>query len=139
VLVCFAHRAYRAAPRVRATTRDLLDGVPGVGVTPCVSARPSHSMNFVDELERLVVAQICNCFDTVNLAAADALCEVLSRFLLEVGHSSHGFADLAGRTDINACDVICALHGLGSTFERVIQNAEGFEAGAYTRPLLSST
>ena len=40
-----------------------------------------------------------------------------------------------GRTDINACDVLCALHGLGSTFARVIQNAEGFEVPfAHTLP-----
>ena len=33
--------AYRAAPRVRATTRAILGGVPDVGVVLCVSARPS--------------------------------------------------------------------------------------------------
>ena len=34
-------RAYRAAPRVRATTSDLLDGVPEVGLKLCASGRPS--------------------------------------------------------------------------------------------------
>mmetsp|Transcript_20377 Transcript_20377/g.50678 ORF Transcript_20377/g.50678 Transcript_20377/m.50678 type:complete len:321 (-) Transcript_20377:295-1257(-) len=91
---------------------------------------------FVHELERLVVAQICNCFETVNLAAADALAEVLSRFLLEVGHTSHRFAETAGRTDVNASDVLCALSSLGSAFSRVIQDAEAFEIPfAHTLPL----
>ena len=34
-------RISAAAPRVRAKTRALLDGVPAVGVPLCVSARPS--------------------------------------------------------------------------------------------------
>jgi transcription initiation factor TFIID subunit 8 len=91
--------------------------------------------SFVQQSERLVVAQICSRFDTVSIAAADAIAEVLSRFLLELGRTSQGYAELAGRTDVNASDVFCALNNLGTTFSQVMQDAENFEIPfAHTLP-----
>lgn len=53
-----------------------------------------------------------------------------------MGHTSHRVAELAGRTDVNASDVLCALNSLGSPFSRVVQNAEAFEIPfAHTLPL----
>ena len=36
---------------------------------------------FLHEIQRLVVAQVCDCFDTVKSSAADALAEVLASYI----------------------------------------------------------
>ncbi len=52
---------------------------------------------FLHEIQRLVVAQICTCFDTVKSSAADALAEVLASYIKEIGRAAHDAADVAGR------------------------------------------
>lgn len=46
-------------------------------------------------------------------SARDALAEVLLRYVTEVGQLAHETAELAGRTEPNAIDVIAALEELG--------------------------
>ena len=82
---------------------------------------------FLHEIQRLVVAQVCDCFDTVKSSAADALAEVLASYIKEIGRAAHECADVAGRTDVNIGDVLSALDAVGAKFQTIVRDAESFE------------
>ena len=82
---------------------------------------------FLHEIQRLVVAQVCDCFDTVKSSAADALAEVLASYITEIGRAAHDCADVAGRTDVNIGDVLSALDMVGAKFQTIVRDAETFE------------
>ena len=82
---------------------------------------------FLPEIQRLVVAQVCDCFDTVKSSAADALAEVLASYIKEIGRAAHECADVAGRTDVNIGDVLSALDAVGAKFQTIVRDAESFE------------
>ena len=82
---------------------------------------------FLHEIQRLVVAQVCDCFDTVKSSAADALAEVLASYIKEIGRAAHECADVAGRTDVNIGDVLSALDAVGAKFQTIVRDAESLE------------
>mmetsp|Transcript_13304 Transcript_13304/g.57905 ORF Transcript_13304/g.57905 Transcript_13304/m.57905 type:complete len:261 (-) Transcript_13304:1467-2249(-) len=82
---------------------------------------------FTRELERLVVAQVCTSFEMVESAAVDALAELLSRFLQQLGQLSHTNMDVAGRTILNIRDVISALGDVDLCVVQVLRNVGAFE------------
>lgn len=90
---------------------------------------PRGTMNpaFLHEIQRLVVAQVCDCFDTVKSSAADALAEVLASYIKEIGRAAHECADVAGRTDVNIGDVLSALDAVGAKFQTIVRDAESLE------------
>ena len=90
---------------------------------------PRGTMNpaFLHEIQRLVVAQVCDCFDTVKSSAADALAEVLASYIKEIGRAAHECADVAGRTDVNIGDVLSALDAVGAKFQTIMRDAESLE------------
>lgn len=91
---------------------------------------------FLHEIQRLVVAQIANHFDTVKSSAADALAEVLASYIKEIGRAAHDSADVAGRTEVNIGDVLHALDAVGTNFQHLVKNAEQFEVPfAHALPL----
>ena len=77
---------------------------------------------FLHEIQRLVVAQVCDCFDTVKSSAADALAEVLASYIKEIGRAAHECADVAGRTDVNIGDVLSALDAVGAKFQTIVRD-----------------
>jgi hypothetical protein len=90
---------------------------------------------FTRELERLVVAQVCTSFETVDSPAVDVLAELLSRFLQQLSQVSHMNMDLAGRCGLNIGDVLGALGDVDFCFSRVLRNASAFEIPfAHTLP-----
>lgn len=91
---------------------------------------------FLHEIQRLVVAQICTCFDTVKSSAADALAEVLASYIKEIGGAAHDAADVAGRTEVNIGDVLHALDLVGANFQTIVRNADQYEVPfAHALPL----
>jgi transcription initiation factor TFIID subunit 8 len=63
---------------------------------------------FSSAVARVAAAQIAEAsgFEAVEESAVDMLAELMVRYLSEVGASSHSYAELAGRTDTNAGDVV---------------------------------
>ena len=97
----------------------------GVATSGCASlCHPVGTMNpaFLHEIQRLVVAQVCDCFDTVKSSAADALAEVLASYIKEIGRAAHECADVAGRTDVNIGDVLSALDAVGAKFQTIVRD-----------------
>jgi len=92
-----------------------------------VSPRGTMNPAFLHEIQRLVVAQVCDCFDTVKSSAADALAEVLASYIKEIGRAAHECADVAGRTDVNIGDVLSALDAVGAKFQTIVRDAESLE------------
>jgi len=41
-----------------------------------------------------VVAQICGSYETVDLGATQAVAEILSRYLIELGYAAHRYAEI---------------------------------------------
>jgi len=81
-----------------------------------------------------VVAQICGSYETVDLGATQAVAEILSRYLIELGYAAHRYAEIGGRATVDVCDVLFALVGLGCTFERLIRST-GSHAVPFTQTI----
>jgi len=82
---------------------------------PCWSSRPllqSYTRAHCKFL-RLTAGALSPGFPTRQHSARDALAEVLIRYVTEVGQLAHETAELAGRTEPNAIDVLAALEELG--------------------------
>ncbi|MCO5606453.1 hypothetical protein L7F22_060641 [Adiantum nelumboides] len=68
-----------------------------------------------DELPRAVaktfVAQLCEAqgFHSIKLSALETLADIAIRFLCDTGKASQFYANLAGRSQSNALDVLCAV------------------------------
>lgn len=63
----------------------------------------------------VAVAQVAEAagFDASQSSVLNILAELLLRFINEVGGASHGYAELAGRTEPNALDILLALNDMG--------------------------
>ncbi|KAH9318067.1 hypothetical protein KI387_019836, partial [Taxus chinensis] len=63
---------------------------------------------------RIAVAQICESlgFQSCQQSALDALADIAVRYLSDLGKSSHYYANLAGRTECNALDVIQSMEDM---------------------------
>ena len=64
--------------------------------------------NFSRSIARCAAGQIIDSagFEAVQESALDMVTELIMRYISEVGAASHTYAELAGRTDTNALDVV---------------------------------
>lgn len=64
---------------------------------------------------RVAVSQLAEAagFDAVHQSSVDTLADLLLRYINEVGSASHGYAELAGRTESNPLDVVGGGEGAG--------------------------
>ncbi|CAI5738171.1 unnamed protein product [Hyaloperonospora brassicae] len=69
---------------------------------------------FARNLSVMSVAHVANGvgFDAVQKSAADALAEILAKYIQRLGGAAKGIAELAGRTQVKATDVLHALQDL---------------------------
>ncbi|KAK8466208.1 hypothetical protein PHAVU_008G031660 [Phaseolus vulgaris] len=72
--------------------------------------------DFARAIAKIAVAQVCESegFQAFQQSALDALSDVVVRYILNVGKSAHCHANLSGRTESNAFDVIQGLEDMGS-------------------------
>uniref|UniRef100_A0A0D6QY83 Transcription initiation factor TFIID subunit 8 n=1 Tax=Araucaria cunninghamii TaxID=56994 RepID=A0A0D6QY83_ARACU len=86
--------------------------------------RGAEGDEFGRAVARVAVAQICEGagFQGCQQSVLDALADIAVRYLRDLGKSAHYYANLAGRTDCNALDVIQALEDMN--------NAQGFAGAA---------
>ncbi|KAL3675144.1 hypothetical protein R1sor_025092 [Riccia sorocarpa] len=88
-----------------------------------------------DEFGRAVakigVAQLCEAvgFNAVQRSAGETLADILIRYLTDLAKAAHFYANLAGRTQCNALDVIMAMEDVGTGPTSAAEN---------NRPLSSS-
>jgi len=75
--------------------------------------------HYVREMIKIVVAQICkeHSFQSIQESALDTLCDVLQKYVEEIGYRSHLKAELACRTECNFNDVRDVLNGLGVSLD----------------------
>lgn len=79
------------------------------------------AQEYARALAKVVVAQTAETlgFDSVQQSASDALAELLLQYISELGSLTHGFAEMAGRTDCNINDLVRLIlkyHQLCCTF-----------------------
>ncbi|GAB4828668.1 hypothetical protein Ancab_018334 [Ancistrocladus abbreviatus] len=76
------------------------------------------SNEFVRAIARIAVAQVCENagFQSSQQSALEALADVAVRYIREIGRNAHCYANLAGRTESDALDVIQGLEDLGLTW-----------------------
>lgn len=70
---------------------------------------------FSRALARVAVVQVAEAvgFDAVQSHAADAIADVLLRYITQLGAASHSYAEMAGRSDTNVFDILLAFEDLG--------------------------
>lgn len=66
------------------------------------------AQEYARALAKVVVAQTAETlgFDSVQESANDALAELLLQYISELGSLTHGYAEMAGRTDCNVNDLV---------------------------------
>ncbi|XP_050226538.1 transcription initiation factor TFIID subunit 8 [Mercurialis annua] len=77
----------------------------------------SSGDEFAQSIAKIAVAQICEStgFQAFQQSALDTLSDITVRYIHNLGKLAHGNANLAGRSEGNAFDIIQALEELGST------------------------
>lgn len=72
--------------------------------------------DFARAIAKIAVAQVCGGegFQAFQQSALEALSDVVARYILNIGKSAHCHANLAGRTECHAFDVIQGLEDMGS-------------------------
>ena len=72
--------------------------------------------DYARAIAKIAVAQVCESegFQAFQQSALEALSDVVARYILNVGKSAHCHANLSGRTECNAFDVIQGLEDMGS-------------------------
>lgn len=77
---------------------------------------------YAHEVLKLVVARICQeiGFEAVEASALELLADIMSKYLEEIGFSSHHYAEVATRTESNFNDVRLALNDLRVTIMQLI-------------------
>lgn len=80
------------------------------------SQRKSGGDDFATAVARMAVAQICEGegFQSFQQSALDALTDVAVRYIFQIGKTACLYANLAGRSECNAFDVVQGLEDLGS-------------------------
>ncbi|KAJ8751651.1 hypothetical protein K2173_025810 [Erythroxylum novogranatense] len=75
------------------------------------------SSEFPHAIAEIAVAQICESagFQAFQQSALDTLSDVTLHYIHSLGKTAHFFANLSGRTEVNAFDVIQGLEELGSS------------------------
>mmetsp|Transcript_6972 Transcript_6972/g.25683 ORF Transcript_6972/g.25683 Transcript_6972/m.25683 type:complete len:383 (-) Transcript_6972:696-1844(-) len=86
---------------------------------------PNNYEKFTRSIARTVVAQIVSevaiqhrAPDTqirVHESAVDCLSDILIRYVVEIGHATHSYSELAGRTECNLLDVFMGLSDLSKS------------------------
>ncbi|XP_027352106.1 transcription initiation factor TFIID subunit 8-like [Abrus precatorius] len=74
------------------------------------------SDDFAQAIAKIAVAQVCERegFQAFQQSALETLSDVVARYILNIGKSANYHANLAGRTECNAFDVIQGLEDMGS-------------------------
>ncbi|WCJ25575.1 Bromodomain transcription factor [Euphorbia peplus] len=74
----------------------------------------SRSDDFAQAIAKIAVAQICESagFQAFQQSALDLLSDITVRYIHNLGKISHSYANLAGRTEGNALDIIQGLEEL---------------------------
>mmetsp|Transcript_8296 Transcript_8296/g.21201 ORF Transcript_8296/g.21201 Transcript_8296/m.21201 type:complete len:343 (+) Transcript_8296:89-1117(+) len=72
---------------------------------------------------RVAAAQLAEAagYEAVQESAVDMVAELAVRYLSELAAASHSYAELAGRTDTNAGDVLLAMEELGVSYDKLRQ------------------
>lgn len=88
---------------------------------------------FAQAIAKIAVAQICESagFQTFQQSALETLSDVTVRYICNIGKATQFYANLAGRTESNAFDIIQGLEELSS--------AQGFTGAADVDHCLSSS
>ena len=78
--------------------------------------RKSGADDFAEAIAKIAVAQVLESggFQAFQQSALEALSDVAVRYALSTGRSAHYYANLAGRAECNAFDVIQGLEDMGS-------------------------
>lgn len=84
------------------------------------------SEDYSRHVARVVAAQVAEAsgFDACQDSAVEVLGDLLLRYLSTLCSSSHGYAELAGRSQCNLADVMLALEDLGVTPEDLLQHTQ---------------
>jgi transcription initiation factor TFIID subunit 8 len=71
---------------------------------------------FGRSVAKLAVAQVCEAtgFHALQQSAVETLADIALRYLGDLGKAAHSYANLSGRTQCNALDVILGIEDLGS-------------------------
>ncbi|XP_031249179.1 transcription initiation factor TFIID subunit 8-like [Pistacia vera] len=79
--------------------------------------RKSDGDDFAQAIAKIAVAQVCERvgFQTFQQSALGTLSEIAVRYIHHIGKTAHFYANLAGRTEVNAFDIFQGLEDLGST------------------------
>ncbi|KAJ0042901.1 hypothetical protein Pint_19013 [Pistacia integerrima] len=79
--------------------------------------RKSGGDDFAQAIAKIAVAQVCERvgFQTFQQSALGTLSEIAVRYIHHIGKTAHFYANLAGRTEVNAFDIFQGLEDLGST------------------------
>jgi len=75
--------------------------------------------NFTRELSKVIVAQICKetGFQSIQECALETLCDVLQKYMEEIGYRSHWKSELACRTESNFHDARAVLKEMGVSLD----------------------
>lgn len=72
-------------------------------------------------IARVVAGQLAEQagYQSVQESAVEVLAELLLRYTTEVATSSHAYAELANRSDMNVSDVLLALEDMNTTVDNL--------------------
>eukprot|EP00898_Chlorokybus_atmophyticus_P004069 jgi/Chlat1/4663/Chrsp3S05613 len=93
--------------------------------------------NFARAIAKIVVSQTAQAlgFEAIQRSASETLADILLKYLSEVGHSAHAYAEHAGRTESNLFDILLALEGLGTTVEDLMLYVQHADEIPFARAL----
>eukprot|EP00656_Telonema_subtile_P049908 TRINITY_DN631_c0_g2_i2.p1 TRINITY_DN631_c0_g2~~TRINITY_DN631_c0_g2_i2.p1 ORF type:complete len:263 (+),score=45.12 TRINITY_DN631_c0_g2_i2:85-873(+) len=88
----------------------------------CVGMMQEHCRGIL----QVMVGQVCEQlgFDSVSQVTRDSLTDILQAYIEELGHVAHNAAELANRTEVNACDVLMAFDDGNVSLPRLRQYCE---------------
>ena len=58
-------------------------------------------------------------YEAAQDSAVEILSELLMRYISEVAAGAHSYAEIASRTEANACDTLLALDDMGTSVEEL--------------------
>ncbi|GBG76818.1 hypothetical protein CBR_g23033 [Chara braunii] len=92
---------------------------------------------FARGIAKVAIAQICQThgFTGIQRSAADALVDMLVRYLREIGIGSKSYAELAGRIECNLNDVLLAFSDVGASVPDVMRYVEWADEVPFPRSL----
>eukprot|EP01096_Ripella_sp_DP13-Kostka_P004966 TRINITY_DN17530_c0_g1_i1.p1 TRINITY_DN17530_c0_g1~~TRINITY_DN17530_c0_g1_i1.p1 ORF type:complete len:301 (-),score=119.10 TRINITY_DN17530_c0_g1_i1:38-919(-) len=77
---------------------------------------------YVSEASKMIVAHLVKQheFDSITVSSLDVLFELMSKYIEEIGYSSHLYANISGRTQVNVLDVLASLYEKKITLEDLV-------------------